>query len=599
MILTPEEIKEYIKNPRAKEYLSDAREFEMRHRLHVLGEGYDTWLEDQSKDLEAPKTLARKKKLCRPKTVSLISQIQKQFSKIFRAKGNVFNYTFKGDKKDQQVEFSIYLQNFSNGMSMDQVMQDIWFKAMFERFNGFIGIELKSYDELKDKAKEEPFVKLYTVNQTHDVYIRGNRVEYIILNWLVKIGDEMKDAYRVIDDEKDVIYYMDAQSEPVAVMKITEENPEGIIDSIPNKFKQVPFIHVSSYRESSTDDHKKISVISTILGDADNFLSVSDDHTISVKMHQKPIFYTAPAMCITCNGTGETTRLKEDGTNESTACGICKGQKMVSPLMTDVSQGYILPHVESNDGTIQAATAPCGYVSPDIESLREQRVEMESEKKAMERGALGVEGLLTIEDTPRQETATKAELNLQPLMDTLEPFSANASTVRQFLTDMTGRVVYADSFEKSYIYYGRKYFLKSESQVMDDLKKSREAGATKAFIRELMEELYWIQFEGNPKARERAIMMLDLEPLPDIKDNAELAIIAPWTDPITLRIKVNFNDFIERFEQENTQITFYEMGKDYNERIKLITDKLTQYANEIKPAPIAGTQAGSTQNGAN
>jgi hypothetical protein len=580
MILTDEQIKEYIENPRAKEFLSNARDTQEKHKLHVLGEGFHSWLEDQAKGIESVKTLERKKRLCTPKTVSVTEQIKKQFMKAFRAKGNVFNYHFKDTAKGKEIEFALYLKQFSNGMSMEEIMQKKWFEAMFQDFNGFLAVELKPVNELLDPTKEEPYICLYSTNQTHDVHIVGIRVEYIILKWEIVIANEKKEAYRVIDDAKDVIYYKEGAG-IVQAMR-TNEDGEIVPDVYETKFRQVPFVQVSNYQYSPSDSMLKNSTISKVIGDLDDLLGVATDHTICIKLHQRPIFYSLPTMCTTCNGSGEVMVKGEHGKDTTGTCGTCNGQKMISPLKTDVAQGYAIPYIESNDGGFPGAQAPCGYVTPDNESLREQRVELESIRRTVERGALGSDGLLTLDEAPRQETATRAELNLQPLMDTLEPFSQNASVVRQFLTDRVGEVVYGEQFERSYIYYGRKYFLRSENQILAELEMAKKAGASKSFIKELMSELYWIQFEGNPQARDRSILLLDLEPFPEVGSSEELALLQPFADPVMLIVKANFNDFIERFEEENGSIVGYNMEAEYRDKIKEIKSILYTYGKEAK-----------------
>jgi len=278
--------------------------------------------------------------------------------------------------------------------------------------------------------------------------------------------------------------------------------------------------------------------------------------------------------------------VKDDKTGEykmSGGCGMCSGTGFVSPLKTDVAQGYSIPYIETNDGGFPGAQPPCGYVVPDNESLAQQRIEIETIKRTVERGALGIEGLLSFsEGNPQAETATGRELDLQPLMDTLEPFSQNASEVRQFLTDRLGEVLYGESFLKSYIYYGRKYFLRSENQILLELEQAKKSGASKSFIKELMSELYWIQFEGNPQARDRSILLLDLEPFPEIGANSELMTIKEFADPVQLIVKANFNDFIERFEEENGNIVFYKMEVDYRVKIKDIKLILYTYGQEAK-----------------
>jgi len=154
----------------------------------------------------------------------------------------------------------------------------------------------------------------------------------------------------------------------------------------------------------------------------------------------------------------------------------------------------------------------------------------------------------------KEKTATQVESDLQPLHDTLNAYSSNAESVRKKLTDLLGKIYFKESYEGSYIHYGRKYFLKSKERVVEEFQKAKDGGMNDAFLKELLEETYYVRFENNPMALQRSLMLLDIEPIPTRNKIEEIVQIAPFTSTETLLIKVNFNDLIERFEREN--ITF-------------------------------------------
>lgn len=606
MILTDEQIINLIKNPRAAAELSAALYLHKTHRLHINGDKtiYDDWIDDMGADLESKKTSARKKKMCKPKSPRIYDQIKKQFFKIFRAKGFVYSYEFKGKDDNYKKEFLKYLNDVSYGLSINQFMQVIWFMAMFDEFNGFVAIELKRKDEKKEKDIPEPVCTLYPIDIVHDVFTRGYDVEYIILKTEILIADKPTEAYRVIDSVRDVIFYKKENSANAEsqYVKLTKFNAQGEIveDAVPMLFSKIPFIQVSRYRASTRNDLLKISPVTKSIADADSFLSVSNDHDVSVKMHGNPIFFSFPVMCPTCNGIGNIRRKVEGGDDTEDLCTNCHGNKMVSYLKTDVLQGISLPVAEEYENAgFPAAQAPCGYVTIDTETLGEQRIELDRNESAIEKGVLGVEGIL--QRSTGQKTLGGQELDLQPLMDTLSSFSSNAEAINTFIVNRIGEVRYKSTFIKADIHYGRKYFLRSEQNIMKEFKDAKEAGANDSFLMELTDELYHVRFENNPKALHRALMLLDIEPLPMRNSVEELLQMIGHVSEQTLKLKFNFNDLVEKFEREFGPITEYnyqdtDTAKEYYTRVEQIQTKLYEYAKAIetpKPEPPASGGTGS------
>jgi hypothetical protein len=51
-----------------------------------------------------------------------------------------------------------------------------------------------------------------------------------------------------------------------------------------------------------------------------------------------------------------------------------------------------------------------------------------------------------------------------------------------------------------------------------------------------------------------------------------------------LRLKLNFNNYIRRFERENTNVLEFGNAIPYQRKIEIINGKLAEYAEADKPA---------------
>lgn len=608
MILTEEQIKEYIKKPQAGEQIASACLLERDHKLHVLGDGYKSyWLNKSTKGFESNKTRKKKEHYCRPKTPRIYEGINNQYAKIFRAKGHVKAYQFQKNQKDNENALKNYLKDVSFGMSMQQFMQSIWFPSMTQAFNGFIGVELTAQSDLKNPLQDEPYLQFYPIEEVHDVLIRGTRIEYIILCAEIYKGGQKKEAYRVIDDEKDIIYYKEGDeilvnTKDVLVEKEGLTEIQTVVDSYENKFGEVPFIQASNYKASVFQEVLKHSPITRSIPNADSYLSIADDHTICVKQHQHPLFYSYPITCPTCNGAKVIKRQLEeliDGQVQYAEfnCTGCNGNGYASALKTDITDGISLPiAARYEDEGFPSAQSPAGYVTPELESLKEQRVEMQDEQSFIEYACLGVAGILA-RDTQTQITATKAELDLQPLVDRLSTLSANAEIVEQFLTNQIAKILFGDNFKGCQIHYGRIYFLKSSEQLWADYKTAKEAGATEAQLKEILRAINYIKYENDPMAEQRSQMLLDIEPMPTLS-NDELISLQTGIDENLFKLKVNFNDLLNQFEEQYGNIIYYKSEVEtmtYLQKTQEIKSILIEYAKQIKPistgAPVQQTAA--------
>lgn len=575
-------VSELLKNPKSLSDLAKALDIQKHLRLHTTAHGYDSWWMTRNKYLESERSYEIKKVVCAPTTPRIVEGLKKQFFKVFRAKGRVFNYNLDANTTK---DFEAKLQNVCHGLSMDAVMQTLWHDGMFEDPHAIIGVELAPQEELRNN-EPKPIVTVYPTQKIWDICIKGGEVEYVILNWtVVKFGEE-KEAKRVIDEEFDTVYIKDGEEWVVN----TKEN--GLPDTLPNPFGRVPFMQLSTVYKSMFSWVIKMSPISNALPDFKQYLSISDDHYLCVKIHQHPLFYSYPVTCPTCNGTKTVERksMMVDGVEESNECGLCMGKGIVPSWKSDITQGISLPVVEAYEQNgFPTAPAPAGYVSNDNETLREQRVELSEKEHSIEKGVLGVMGILNSE--PNQETATKTELNLQPLIDTLSSYSANAEAVRKFLTDLIGKIYYSANWKGCDIFYGRKYFVRSEDNIMKELKLAREAGATVSYLKELQDELTYIRFERNPEALTRAMVINEVEPFNGYTFEEINSFLFINRDDYV--IKTNINDFVEQFESEKGNIVDYvKSANNYKQKLQEIKLKFKEYAQKITTVEPNGGSAG-------
>lgn len=573
-ILSLSQIEELIRKPKASGILSDAEGIQDKYKLHISGENF----EDTLKKIEGYESDAHndiKKKHAQPTTKRIFEQILNQYKKVFRAQGFSRNYKFVDNNERFIQDFVNYLQNVNSGLSMWDMMQVVWLKAVFEESNGVFMVNLPA--EASD-GLPEPYPTFVPLSNIHDMVVNGLTIEYIIFvsDIIIKDrngNDKRVKKYRVIDDAFDYNFIKDGDSVELAqVPRLNDDTGEVemVDDIIENPWGYVPCIQPSTRYATLDNDTLKLNHVDQVIPNADNYLSISNSHTISVKLHQHPIFYSLPVTCPTCNGAGQYR--KED---ELIECTGCNSEGLVPFYRKDVSQGITLP--EPDETSSGKAEAPCGYVTPDLESIQDQREEMRFEENSIEKGALGVEGILL--NKSKRETATGKEIDMQPLLDKLSGFSANGEIVEKFLVNAMGDVRYTTSrYLGSEINWGRKYFVRTEQMIEEEYGNAKKAGLPVSALKELLEELYFTKFDNNPKALTRSLLLLELEPFPTytLKEVVELDL----ANEVDMTIKQYFADFIERFEIQNGNVVTFMAESSSYRKFEVIREELIKMAEE-------------------
>ncbi len=569
-----DEIIKTIEKPYASALLVEARESQAKHKLHITGQGFEELVNERINGLESDKNFNVKKEVARPTTTRIYKQVLNQYQKVFRAKGFFKKYSFKNNDENLVNDFKEYLNEVGGGLSLDQLMQIVWFKASFEEFNGVFLVELP---ETQKGDFAEPFVKFKSLDYIHDIYIKGDNIEYIIFCWQTMDNGNRTKHYRVIDDFAD--YHFVEKNGNIKLSTKMVENDLGefeeVTDVIPNIWGYVPAIQPSQLTKRVDNDTLKKSFIEETMSDADAYLSVSNDHAVSVKLHQHPIFYAYDATCDMCSGTGY---VEQD--NAQIECGTCKNSGSIPFWKKDTTQGISVPAPrEEKEWT--SVTTPAGYINIDNETILNQIVEMKRDEALIEKGALGTDGVLASEK--KQETATGKEIDTQPLFDTLTSFSNNGQFNEQFLTDALGVARYNDSnetgkrYEGSLILWGKQFFVRSTQVIEKEYLESKKAGAPDYFLKGLLEELNFTKYDNNPKAKQRSVILSILEPFV-VKTVEEVKLLD--VDAVDLTLKTYFNDFIERFELENINIVDYMSNSPFKTKIESIHNELVKYSEE-------------------
>lgn len=187
-----------------------------------------------------------------------------------------------------------------------------------------------------------------------------------------------------------------------------------------------------------------------------------------------------------------------------------------------------------------------------------------------------------------EEITTRDALNEQQILANFESQSTVLNRIKtgfeqaqQWVDSTICRLRYGNSFISCAISYGTEFYLSTANELRERYKKAKEAGASESELDALYEKVIETEYRNNPQMRQRLSILADLEPYNHYTVNEVLDLqakgIATKEDVI---LKINFAEFIRRFERENMNISQFGESIDYENKIKAISDRLQEYVSE-------------------
>jgi len=187
-----------------------------------------------------------------------------------------------------------------------------------------------------------------------------------------------------------------------------------------------------------------------------------------------------------------------------------------------------------------------------------------------------------------EEITTRDALNEQQIKANFESQSTVLNRIKtgfenaqQWVDSTICRLRYGNSFISAGISYGTEFYLSTANELRERYKAAKEAGASESELDALYEKVIETEYRNNPQMRQRLMILADIEPYNHLTRDEVIELqakgIATKEDVI---IKLNFADYIRRFERENMAITEFGENIDYNNKIQVISDRLREYASE-------------------
>ena len=178
--------------------------------------------------------------------------------------------------------------------------------------------------------------------------------------------------------------------------------------------------------------------------------------------------------------------------------------------------------------------------------------------------------------------------NFESVTTVLNRVKKGFEQAQQWVDETICRLRYGKYFISAKINYGTEFYLYSPDELRKRYAAAKDAGASESELDMMQNQILQTEYRNDPTQLRRMLVLAELEPFrhlsrQEVADLFDKKLVSE-TD---LRIKLNFPNFVRRFERENTNILDFGSEIDYRKKIETIMAEFRRYADEQKPEPAA------------
>lgn len=151
---------------------------------------------------------------------------------------------------------------------------------------------------------------------------------------------------------------------------------------------------------------------------------------------------------------------------------------------------------------------------------------------------------------------------------------------QQFVDETICRLRYGEMFISARVNLGTEFYLYSISELRERYKTAMESGASESELDALQNQIIETEYRNNPAMLQRMLILSELEPYRHLSRAEVVELHAKGViGQADMLVKLNFSDYIRRFERENSNIIEFGSDIPFMAKINTIRKELTNYTN--------------------
>lgn len=503
-------------------------------------------------------------------SVSLIGEAYQQLERAFDGVDRTEEYKFSGDKTlADWLEFRKQLLGNADGWRTKGM------QYLRGSHNGIAVVDLAETPNGTD-TRPSPYFYVLDIDKAHSFKIapNGSQLEYLIY------FDEKTngvDAGRIAYVFDDTHYRVISINSSGGYTTLTE-NVHGIGYCPASMFWGETIDHDCSALRSHpiTDylanlDWYQLSAWFDRYGDLFNGWPITTTYQQQCNYNSESEYCDNGYLRSTIAERGNSGVYLMDG-DDLAICPACKDRNSIGP-----GTNYEVPLPNAANGNTVMLPA-VGITTADVSALKYQSDKLEKQSVKIFSGIVGS----VFEAVSNQAINEKQVDSLfEARKKVVIKLARNFERFQSWAEETMCLLRYGTDFKYLSINYGTKFFMFSESELMEMYLAARDAGLNAGLLDELQSMYFETRHRRQPKQLERIKMLLAIDPARHVSsDNLIVLRDAGMLSPTDLALKLNISTLISRFEREKGAITSFQETKTMAVRIDAIKAVLLSYLPE-------------------
>ena len=226
---------------------------------------------------------------------------------------------------------------------------------------------------------------------------------------------------------------------------------------------------------------------------------------------------------------------------------------------------------------------PVQMLTVDRDALEYNVNEQKRLREEIITAVVGQDEIVTDRDAFNEQ---QVRANFESVTTVLNRVKKGFEAAQQWTDETVCRLRYGNYFLSARVNYGTEFYLYTPDELRERYKKAKDAGMPESELDLLNDQILETEYRNDPVQLRRMRLLAELEPFrhlsrQEVAELYEKNVISP----VDLRIKLNFPNFVRRFERENTNVLDFGAEIPYKRKIEIITDEFRKYANEQMTEP--------------
>lgn len=490
-------------------------------------------------------------------TIELTNKIYEQLERVFDGKNPAENYRFTSlELKEDWEEYR------KEKLNQPTVWRTEGWGTMKTAINSVLVIDLPAE---QTTPLPEPYFYWLDISKVIDYEMQKDKISSILFYQDEKVVILDTEFYRVVE--------IDSKNE---INEVVIETPHDL-GYCPAQFFWTDNLVYSEKDQKKNPMSSELANLDWLL-----FYSISKKHLDLYAPY--PIYSGYESDCSFENmangdfcdggflrGEDQNYKILRDGTVEK--CPVCAEKNLAG-----VGSFVEVPAPKSKEDP--DLRNPITITTVDRNSLDYNVEEQERLSKKIEDSVVG-SGSTAQESQALNRDHISANYTLKT--NILNNLKVNFENAIRFVNDTVCRLRYQNEFLGSYNNLGTEFYIYSTSDLYLQFEQAKKNGANESELDAISDEIISTQYRNDPQTMQRMLILRHLEPYRHLTRDELLNLRKEGlVDDDLMAVKINFNNFIDKFERENINLLEFGSLLSFDKKISIIQETLKNYVQQTK-----------------